>query len=195
MKSSPISFSANRSKELTMKSNRIRLVIVCAVFTWLAGCASPASRDALVVDDVSLGAKHPYSVSVSTSGGGETSAMDYTNISNEDLAAAIEESITTSGLFSSVIKGDGADYKLRVSLVSMSKPMFGFSFKIDMEMAWSLVNERTGEAVMRESIKSTHTATAGEAFAAVTRIRLAVEGAAQNNIRQGLQKIAALQLE
>jgi hypothetical protein len=178
-----------------MKSNRIRLVIVCAVVTWLAGCASPASRDALVVDDVSLGAKHPYSVSVSTSGGGETSAMDYTNISNEDLAAAIEESITTSGLFSSVIKGDGADYKLRVSLVSMSKPMFGFSFKIDMEMAWSLVNERTGEAVMRESIKSTHTATAGEAFAAVTRIRLAVEGAAQNNIRQGLQKIAALQLE
>ena len=177
-----------------MKSKRIRLLMASAFVAWLAGCASPASRDALVVDDVSLGAKHPYSVSVSTSGGGETSAMDYTNISNEDLAAAIEESITTSGLFSSVIKGDGADYKLRVSLVSMSKPMFGFSFKIDMEMAWSLVNERTGEAIMRESIKSTYTATAGEAFAAVTKIRIAVEGAAQNNIREGLKKIAALSL-
>ncbi len=69
------------------------------------------------------------------------------------------------------------------------------SFTIDMEMAWSLVNARTGDIVMRESIKSSYTATAGDAFAAVTRIRLAVEGAAQNNIRQGLQKIAALSLD
>ncbi|MGB5474090.1 MAG: hypothetical protein WBQ78_11490 [Gammaproteobacteria bacterium] len=178
-----------------MPINLIRQVLACSIVVWLSGCASPASKQALVVDDTSFGARHPYSVSIRTSGGGETGAMDYTNISNEDLAAAIEESIKTSGLFSSVIKGDGADYMLSVSLISMSKPMFGFSFTIDMEMAWSLVNTRTGNAVMRESVKSSHTATAGEAFAAVTRIRLAVEGAAQDNIRQGLQKIAALSLD
>ena len=178
-----------------MKSNYIRPIMVLAFVAWLAGCASPASKEALVVDDASFGTRHPYSVSISTSGGGETTAMSYTNIPNEDLAAAIEESITTSGLFSSVIKGDGADYKLSVSLVSMTKPMFGFSFTINMEMAWSLVNARTCDVVMRESIKSSHTATAGEAFAAVTRIRLAVEGAVQNNIRQGLQEIAALSLD
>ena len=178
-----------------MQNNHTRLVLVCAAVAWLAGCASPATRQALVVDDTSYGARHPYSVSISTSGGGKTGAMDYTNITNEDLAGAIEESITTSGLFSSVIKGDGADYRLSVSVVSMTKPMFGFSFTIDMEMAWSLVNAGTGDVVMRESIKSSHTATAGEAFAAVTRIRLAVEGAAQDNIRQGLEKIAALPLK
>jgi hypothetical protein len=177
-----------------MKSKRIRLVMLWMFVAWLTGCASSPSREALVVGDVSFDTKHPYSVSISTSGGGETSATGYSNIPNEDLAAAIEESITTSGLFSSVIKGDGADYKLSVSLISMSKPMFGFSFTIDMEMAWSLVNARTGDAVMRESIKSSYTATAGEAFAAVTKIRIAVEGAAQNNIREGLQKIAALSL-
>jgi hypothetical protein len=53
---------------------------------------------------------------------------------------------------------------------------------------------KTGNAVMKESIKSSHTASAGEAFAAVTRIRMAVEGAAEDNIRQGLQKIANLPL-
>ena len=178
-----------------MLNNHIRLALVCATIVWLVGCASPANKQALVVDDTSYGVKYPYSVSISTSGGGETSATGYTNIPNEDLASAIEESITKSGLFSSVIKGNSADYKLSVSLVSMSKPMFGFSFKIDMEMAWSLVNARTGDVVMRESIKSSYTATAGEAFAAVTRIRIAVEGATQNNIRQGLQKIAALSLD
>ena len=72
--------------------------------------------------------------------------------------------------------------------------MFGLSFKIDMEMAWSLVNTKTGEAVMRESILSSHTATVGDAFAAVTRIRIAIEEAAEENIRLGLQKISTLPL-
>lgn len=175
-----------------MANSYFRLTLVCVAAAWIAGCASPASKQELIVDDTSFGTKHPYSVSVIAGGGGETSAMDYTNISNEDLAGAIEESIIKSGLFSSVVKGDGADYKLSVYIVSMSKPMFGFSFTIDMEMSWSLVNSRTGDAVMKESIKSSHTTTAGEAFAAVTRIRLAVEGAAEENIRQGLQKIAEL---
>jgi len=89
-----------------MPSNHIRLVSVCAVVVWLAACASTPSKQALVVDDTSFGARHPYSVSISTSGGGETSAMGYSNITNEDLAAAIEESITKSGLFSRVITGE-----------------------------------------------------------------------------------------
>ncbi|MCO5247300.1 MAG: hypothetical protein M9927_26335, partial [Anaerolineae bacterium] len=110
------------------------------------------------------------------------------------LAAAIEESITNSGLFSKIVSSDTADYRLNVALVSMSKPMFGFTFKIDMEMAWSLIDKATGEAVMRESIVSTHTATVGDAAVAVTRIKLAIEGAAQKNISLGLRKIAALKL-
>ena len=177
-----------------MQNNRIHTVFTCAAVLWLAGCASPASRQALIVDDT-FGTNNPYSVSVSASGGGKTGPMDYTNISNEDLAGAIEESIMKSGLFSRVVKGADADYKLSVSLVSMSKPMFGLDFTIDMEMAWSLVNTRTGKPVMRESIKSSYTATTSDAFAAATRVRIAVEGAAQNNIRQGLRKIAALSLK
>ena len=178
-----------------MQSNKIRLGLICLFAVWLAGCASPANRAALVVDNVPATTRHPHSVSITTSGGGETGAMDYTNISNEDLAGAIEDSIISSGLFNKVIKGDGADYKLNVSLISMSKPMFGASFKIDMEVAWSLVNAGTGNVVMREAIKSSHTATMGDAFVATKRVRLAVEGAAQNNIRDGLKKIAALKLQ
>ena len=177
-----------------MINRYLRLIPLFVAIVWLVGCASPAIKEELVIDDTSFGITHPYSVSVIAGGGGETSATDYTNISNEDLAGAIEESIIKSKLFSSVVQGDSADYKLSVYLVSMSKPMFGFSFTIDMEMAWSLVNTKSGDAVMRESIKSSHTGTAGEAFAAVTRIRIAVEGAAEDNIRQGLKKIAALPL-
>ena len=178
-----------------MHLTRISFPLIYAVIVLLAGCASAPTKEAIVIDDASVGAKHPYSVSVSTSGGSETTATGYSTISDEDLAAAIEESITNSRLFASVVKGTGADYKLNVSQISMSKPMFGFAFTIEMEMAWSLVNTKTGDVVMKESIKSTYTAGATDAFAAVTRIRIAVEGAARNNIRQGLQKIAELSLD
>jgi len=177
-----------------MLSSYARVLLVSIVIIWLAGCASPAKKEALVIDDVSFSVTHPYTVSVSAGGGGETESTGYTNISNEDLAGAIEESIIKTGLFSKVVEKGQEDYKLSVFLVSMSKPMFGLSFKIDMEMAWSLVNTKTGEAVMRESILSSHTATVGDAFAAVTRIRIAIEEAAEENIRLGLQKISTLPL-
>jgi len=183
-----------RSEEQIVINSHLRFLAACAMITLLAGCASPASRQELVVEETSFGTRHPYSVFVIAGGGGETDATGYTNISNEDLEGAIKESIIKSGLFSSVAKTHDADYKLSVNLVSMSKPMFGLSFTIDMEMSWSLVNTKTGAAVMRESIKSSHTTGGGEAFAAVTRIRMAVERAAEKNIRQGLQKIAGLPL-
>jgi len=178
-----------------VQSNSIRLTLTVVIVIWLAGCASPARKEAIVVDDAFLNITFPYSVSVSASGGGATESGGYTNISNEDLAGAVEDSIRKTRLFSEVVQNGEADYKLSVFLVSMSKPMFGLSFKIDMEMAWSLVNARTGEAVWRESIRSSHTATVGDAFAAVTRIRIAIEEAAEENIRSGLRKISTLTLD
>jgi len=177
-----------------MPSNHIRTLLIAFIIVWLAGCASPARKEAIVVDDAFLNITHPFSVNVSASGGGETESIGYTNISNADLAGAVEDSIVKTRLFSEVVKDGKADYKLSIFLVSMSKPMFGMNFKIDMEMAWSLVNAKTGEAVWRESIRSSHTATMGDAFAAVTRIRIAIEEAAEENIRRGLRKISTLTL-
>jgi len=64
-----------------------------------------------------------------------------------------------------------------------------------MEAAWSLSEQKTKKVVMRDSIESSHTATMGQAFVGVTRLRLAVEGAVRENIRQGLMGISRLQLD
>lgn len=47
---------------------------------------------------------------------------------------------------------------------------------------------------MRKSITSSYTASMGDSLVGVTRLRLAVEGAARNNIKQGLEAIAAMNL-
>ena len=68
--------------------------------------------------------------------------------------------------------------------------MFVSSFTIKIEAAWSLSDPITKKVLMRESIKSQHTATMGESFVGVTRLRLAIEGAAQKNIWLGLMAIS-----
>lgn len=173
---------------------RLATYSLVAITVVLGGCASPASRDAMSTDSLSVARKHPYSVSIETRGGGETGAMDSSNISNEDLKAAIEQSITKTGLFRSIVQGKGGDYELTVTVTQLTKPLMGFSMTAGLETAWSLVKVADKSAVLRRAISSSHTAGAGEAFAGVTRLRLAVEGAARKNITQGLEAIAALNL-
>lgn len=160
----------------------------------LAGCASPASHEGMTAEAVAVSKKLPYSVSVETKGGSETGAMDSSNISNADLKAAIESSIVKSSLFKNVVQGKNGDYDLTVSVTDMSKPIFGMSFTVEMETAWSLIKRSDNSVAMRKVIKSSHTATMSDAVVAVTRLRLAVEGAARTNIAQGLKAISDLNL-
>jgi hypothetical protein len=171
------------------------LAALISITGGLAGCASPASTDAMVARGIPNIQHCQKTVAVTAQGGSETGTMDSSNISNSDFAKAIETSIVENGVFTRIVPSNGSDYILNVSIVSMSKPLFGASFTVDMEAAWSLSNAVSKQVVMRESIKSSATATMGQALVGVTRLRLAVEGAAQENIRQGLMAISKLKLE
>lgn len=158
----------------------------------LAGCAAPAHKENMAAESIASTKKLPYSVRVETHGGSETGVMDSSNVANADLKAAIENSITKANLFRQVVQGSGGDYELTVSITQMSKPVFGASFTVTLETAWSLVKASDKSVAMRKVVKSENTATMGESIVAVTRLRLAVEGAVRKNIAEGLQAIAAL---
>jgi hypothetical protein len=161
----------------------------------LGGCATPAGKQAMSPPDVNTGGKqHPRSVQVSASGGAETGALDSSNIGNADLRAAIETAITRSKLFKEVVQVGNGDYELAVTVIQLSKPLFGGTFTVDLEAGWSLVRTSDKTAVWRQVIKTSGTATMSDAFVGVERLRLAVEAAARNNIQQGLGAIAGLQI-
>ena len=160
----------------------------------LMGCASPAAQKAMIVNTLSDARRQPFTVSEVAQGGSETGAFDLSSISNQDLAAAIEESIKTTGVFSKVVRAPGADYELTVAIIDLARPVAGFDMTVEMEAAWSLVQSKTGDVVMRRSVKSSGRATMGDEFGAVNRLRVAVERAARENIRQGLGVIGALEL-
>ncbi len=148
-------------------------ILIVAAVVGLAGCASTATREAMSVGTPAT-KSYPYSVSVQTRGGTETSAMTGSTISNEELKAAVESSIMQSKLFKSVVQRGNGDYELSVIVTQLTKPVFGASFTVDLEAGWSL------------------TATLDDAIVGATRMRMAVEGAARKNIAQGLQAIADL---
>jgi hypothetical protein len=120
--------------------------------------------------------------------------MDTSNIADDDLKAAIEDAVIQSKLFKKIVQGKDGDYELSVQVSNLTKPLIGFSFTVEMEAAWSLVKLSDRSVVMRKSVKSSGTASVGDALAAVTRLRMAVEAAARENIRQGLTAVAGLAL-
>lgn len=173
---------------------RAGALALLAVVVALAGCASPANRDAMTTTSVASSKKLPFSVSVKTGGGSETNPLWSADISDDDLRAAIEKSITQTALFKEVVKGKTGDYELSVSIVKLSKPTFGAAFTVDMEAGWSLVKLSDNSVAMRRVVKSTYTGGAFDSLVGTTRLRMAVEGAARNNIKQGLEAVSALNL-
>jgi hypothetical protein len=170
------------------------LLILCVWVVLASGCASPASHQMMIPTDFAPAKKHPETVSVEVKGGTSTDTMGKSQISNEEFAQALVESINNSQTFSKVIPGSGANYLLTAQIVSLEQPTFGLSFLVKMEVGWTLKRIDTGKTVWQESIQSEFTATTGDAFIGAKRLRLATEGAARNNISAGLAKISRLDL-
>ncbi len=170
------------------------LLALCGCVVLLGGCATATTSTGMVPTAFELARTHPQTVSVDVKGGQETETTGKPQISNATFQQALEESIAKSHTFSRAVKGTGADYVLSVVLFSVDQPTMGLDFTVKMEAGWTLKRADTGVTVWQEAIRSVYTATTSDAFAAVKRLRLATEGAARNNIAEGLSKISKLNL-
>jgi len=65
---------------------------------------------------------------------------------------------------------------------------------VKMEVSYTLTDTKSGKTVWSKNVASEHTAKMGDAFAGVTRLRLANEGAAKANIQEAITEISAMQL-
>jgi len=175
-------------------SRHATFIVCLSSVVVLSGCASPIMHSALVPAAPAIVKQHVKSVAVVAGGGAETSAAGKSSVNDAELQMAVATAIKQSKVFSQVVEGKNGDYVLNVNIFNLDQPNFGFSFTVTVEMGWTLTRADTGAVVWRESIKSGHTVSAGEAFAGVERLRLATEGAIRNNIEQGLGKLSALSL-
>lgn len=177
---------------MKLSSHKHLVIPALCIAALLGGCASPANRQAMIPSTVQVQKALGNSIKVETGGGSDTGALDSSNIADADLKAAIETALSQSGLFKQVIQQGNSEYELSVRITSLRKPLAGFSMTVDMEAAWSLVRMSDRKPVFQKSIVSTYTAGMSEAFAGVTRLRMAVEGATRENIAQGIKALSSL---
>jgi hypothetical protein len=158
-----------------------RVFFLYGFVSLLWSCSTPATFEGMVPTSFETAKSHPQTVRVYVTGGQESVAVGRPQITNFAFSQALTESITKSRTFSRVVEDQSqrADYLLTVTLFSMDKRVFGRTVK--MEAGWTLRRSEAGTVVWQDSIITEYTD---------ANIILATEGAARNNIAQGLGKIS-----
>lgn len=178
---------------LKILSRRTLILGTVAAMIILGGCSTPAQPVAMTATITRAVTKHSQSVSVNVTGGSATSSAGASKISNSDFATALQQSIEQSGLFAKTVPtGSAEDYHLEVEIVRLQQPMMGFSMTVTIEANWTLSRPSDHTVIWQKSVTSTHTTGTGEAFVGVTRLRLATEGAARDNIQDAIGQMSAL---
>lgn len=176
----------------------MRSLVAVALATFglfLGGCATPSNSSAMVPKVAPAARKHPEAVGVAVTGGSATSSMGASKISDQDFAEAIRSAITQSGLFARTVEGGKGDYQLEVQIVRLDQPLFGASFTVKLEATWRLRRGADKAVLWEKAIESSFTATMGDAFVGTTRLRLANEGAARQNIEEAIKQMAGVDLK
>ena len=123
-------------------------------------------------------------------GGEETNPAWTSEISNEDFKQALKASLKSQGLFS-----DNGKYLLSAHLVKVDQPMFGLDFTVTTHIEYQLTNKETNEVVFKELVVTPYTATMGDAFMGIERLRLANEGSGKKNIKNLLSELTKIDLK
>ncbi|MGQ3891668.1 hypothetical protein [Legionella sp. CNM-4043-24] len=101
-------------------------------------------------------------------------------ISDESFKAALEKSLQSASLFTAKPE---ARYTLSANIVRFERPLIGLDFKSTLLIHYKLNDSLTHNTIYSKTISSSHTATMNDAVVGVTRVKLANEGAARENIR------------
>lgn len=173
---------------------RISLLIFALAI--LQGCASAAKIENMVPSDVERA--DPNSALANglyvsaASGGDDTNPMWTSEISADDFRQALEQALSNSGLLSEM--RSSGQYEVRVFLDEVDQPFIGLDMTVTTKITYEVIRQDTRERVFKEQVIASHTATMGEQFYGVERLRLANEGSAEKNIQIFIQKLLALEI-
>ncbi|MDO8328902.1 MAG: hypothetical protein Q7T36_00330 [Fluviicoccus sp.] len=171
----------------------VAVIAFSAVLGTLQGCATPATTQGMTTTRTVV-SQSPLanSISVTEVGGGKkTNPLWTSQISSEDFDAALKASLKAAGLLSS----DKGRYTLTATLVALEQPMFGMDMTVTSHVMYTLTDTASGKKLLEETVVAPHTATVGDAFVAIKRLRLANEGSVRQNIDNLIAKIEKLKVD
>jgi hypothetical protein len=170
------------------------IIGAAALALLVGGCAAASNPGAMMVpvSETTIIGKDSalrQSVSLGTIGGGkETSPLWKSNISNEDFAEALRQSLAAHAMLAGEA---GGAYTLTAELTEVKQPLVGFDMTVTTAVKYTLTNAKTGETVFSEVITTPYTAKMSDAFVGTKRLQLANEGSARENIGELIRRMIA----
>lgn len=164
----------------------------------LGACAAPARPERMVPDRASLPtfvADSPLRGAIAiteVSGGEETSAMGHSNVGDKELKAALHTALEQEGLLSK--DETSAPLRLKAVLIDLSHPpgVAAFTMTIHSTILYQLTRAQTQESLFNEVITTSFSATVGDEFVGVERLRIANEGSVRANIAEFLSRLTKI---
>ncbi|MFT6915486.1 MAG: hypothetical protein ACJAWL_001793 [Motiliproteus sp.] len=171
----------------------IKLIIMISLSTFLFGCASGAKMQNMTY----LETQKNYDKSLQNevgvsyvSGGEETNPAWSSEISNSEFSGALKVSLSEQGLLS-----NSGKYSLKVNMEKVDQPLFGLDMTVTTHVNYVLTDTNNNTIILDKTVIAPYTATIGDAFAAIKRLRLANEGSGKKNIEGLLEELSKLNIE
>lgn len=165
----------------------LRLIIILCGVLMLSSMTS--SKEVMNPEFQAQETVHPIPIKLSVRGASAGIQAAY-------FERSVVDALITSGVLSGLDDNDGKPYALNIRIIKVDAPSFSYKMTVDMRVVWDLIRSADGVRVLHESIESTYTGGPFEGgMIGANRVRVAAEGAARENIRIGLAKIAGLDLD
>lgn len=168
--------------------NKLVLIVLVTV---LAGCATPASQQAMSVSlqdlPASMSTKLKGQMIVNkVTGGKDTNPMWTSQVDAEGFKGALDKSIALIGYKSN--DASNAKYSVDANLQNLDQPVFGLTFDVVSTVLYTVNGDNKQRQI---PVTATGTASTSDAFIGVERLRIANERSIKENIKQFLQKLSA----
>lgn len=162
----------------------------------IGGCASDQSGSSATPANAPAAVLHPESVRIKVTGGSDGTAVTASQVPNMYFAAGLTKSLSRARTFGKVLPAGSADavFQLEVTLAPLEPPAIGESMTATVDANWTLTRISNGYVLWQKKISASHTAGAKEAFTGIERVQLAIEGAVQANIKDGVAQLGATSL-
>lgn len=149
----------------------------------LAACATPSRPEAMMLTSVDGLTAQPGQTgyrsvrSVTASGGSDTNPMWASQVSNEALQSAVEQSLEAAGYMGE----QGQPLTVQVSLMGLDQPAMGIDFNVTSRVRY--VVRQGDREIYNQTIEAVGKGTMSDAFVGTERLRIANEKSIQENIR------------
>lgn len=193
--------AGSQNREKRIRATRVFASALCVAGLFvLGGCATPAEPENMIARTgaaLQAAADSPLreSIAITSVGGGEAPSRDmtYSTVGGAELEKALRQSLRSYGYLSA--DEAHAPYRLETFLVSLRRPVRGFTMTATSNVRYKLTHTADGKPVYDDILNASATLTVNDEFVGATRNRMVLELSIRRNIAEFLRVLNKLDRE